>query len=248
MNLGPETEYVERKRSTGELREGMESIASILNKHGHGTLFFGVRNDGEVVGQDVSDSTLRKVSQAIGSSISPTIFPRVEACDDDGRGYIKVSFEGDEAPYSCNGRFRMRVADEDLMMSDEELRSQVLRAQARRVPWDQWESPRPISDVDEEELRSFVERGNACGRIAESFTTVEDTLGRLKLLRNGRLTNAAEVLFCPPPPDRRAQDGHPGNALQDGDPRHRPGGGNALPSRPRCGALHPCQYEEEGHR
>ena len=200
MNLGPETEYVERKRSTGELREGMESIASILNKHGHGTLFFGVRNDGEVVGQDVSDSTLRKVSQAIGSSISPTIFPRVEACDDDGRGYIKVSFEGDEAPYSCNGRFRMRVADEDLMMSDEELRSQVLRAQARRVPWDQWESPRPISDVDEEELRSFVERGNACGRIAESFTTVEDTLGRLKLLRNGRLTNAAEVLFCPPPP------------------------------------------------
>ena len=197
MNLGPETEYVEHKRSTGELREGMESIASILNKHGHGTLFFGVRNDGEVVGQDVSDSTLRKVSQAIGSSISPTIFPRVEACDDDGRGYIKVSFEGDEAPYSCNGRFRMRVADEDLMMSDEELRSQVLRAQARRVPWDQWESPRPISDVDEEELRSFVERGNACGRIAESFTTVEDTLGRLKLLRNGRLTNAAEVLFCP---------------------------------------------------
>lgn len=175
----------------------MESIASILNKHGHGTLFFGVRNDGEVVGQDVSDSTLRKVSQAIGSSISPTIFPRVEACDDDGRGYIKASFEGDEAPYSCNGRFRMRVADEDLMMSDEELRSQVLRAQARRVPWDQWESPRPISDVDEEELRSFVERGNACGRIAESFTTVEDTLGRLKLLRNGRLTNATEVLFCP---------------------------------------------------
>lgn len=68
MNLGPETEYVEHKRSTGELREGMESIASILNKHGHGTLFFGVRNDGEVVGQDVSDSTLRKVSQAIGSS------------------------------------------------------------------------------------------------------------------------------------------------------------------------------------
>ena len=51
--------------------------------------------------------------------------------------------------------------------------------------------------MDEEELRSFVERGNACGRIAESFTTVEDTLGRIKLLRNGRLTNAAEVLFCP---------------------------------------------------
>ena len=46
MNLGIEDEHTEHKRSTGEMREGMESIASILNKHGHGTLYFGVRNDG----------------------------------------------------------------------------------------------------------------------------------------------------------------------------------------------------------
>ena len=51
MNLGIETEYVEHKRSTSEMHEGMESVASILNKHGHGTLYFGVRpSDGEVVG------------------------------------------------------------------------------------------------------------------------------------------------------------------------------------------------------
>ncbi len=198
MNLGQETEYVEHKRSTGELREGMESIASILNKHGRGTLYFGVRNDGEVVGQDVSDSTLRKVSQAVGSSISPAIYPTVTALDDGcGHGYVRVDFEGDESPYSCNGRFRIRVADEDVMMSDDELRRQVLHAQARKVPWDQWESRRPVADVDEGELRSFVERGNACGRIPEPFTTVEDALARLGLLRGGALTNAAEVLFCP---------------------------------------------------
>ena len=43
MNLGMETETIEYKKSTGEMREGMESIASILNKHGHGTLYFGGR-------------------------------------------------------------------------------------------------------------------------------------------------------------------------------------------------------------
>lgn len=198
VNLGQETEYVEHERSTGELREGMESIASILNKHGRGTLYFGVRNDGEVVGQDVSDSTLRKVSQAVGSSISPAIYPTVTALDDGcGHDYVRVDFEGDESPYSCNGRFRIRVADEDVMMSDDELRRQVLRAQARKVPWDQWESRRPVTDVDEGELRSFVERGNACGRIPEPFTSVENALARLGLLRGGALTNAAEVLFCP---------------------------------------------------
>lgn len=33
MNLGMEDEHTEHKRSTSELREGMESVASILNKH-----------------------------------------------------------------------------------------------------------------------------------------------------------------------------------------------------------------------
>jgi len=34
MTIERETEKVEFKRSTSEMREGMESIASILNKHG----------------------------------------------------------------------------------------------------------------------------------------------------------------------------------------------------------------------
>ncbi len=29
LNLGPETEYVEHKKSTGEIKEGMQSIGSI---------------------------------------------------------------------------------------------------------------------------------------------------------------------------------------------------------------------------
>lgn len=50
MNLGPETEQVEHKKSTSELKAGVASIASILNKHGAGTLYFGTLNNGDVVG------------------------------------------------------------------------------------------------------------------------------------------------------------------------------------------------------
>ena len=198
MNLGPESEHVEHKKSTGELREGIESIASILNKHGRGTLFFGVRNDGEVIGQELGSDTLRKVSQAIGNAIVPAVYPEIKGLSDEaGHTFIRVDFAGNDAPYACGGRYRIRMADEDVLMSDDELRRQVLRSQARKVPWEQWESDRPISDVDEDELRSFVERGNACGRISYPFTTTEDVLCRLGLLRGGRLTNAGEVLFCP---------------------------------------------------
>lgn len=71
INIGPETEQVEYKKSIGELKEGVVSIASILNKHGQGELYFGVRNDGTVIGQEIGEDTLRTVSQAIGNHIKP---------------------------------------------------------------------------------------------------------------------------------------------------------------------------------
>ena len=198
MNIGKETETIEFKKSTSELKEAMISIASILNKHGQGTLYFGVRSNGEVVGQEAAESTLRKISQAIGNSISPTIYPSIRSLQtDDGLTYIEVSFTGNEQPYACSGRYRIRVADEDLPVNHAELQQMFLHARAKGTPWDAWPSERPFSDIDELELRSFVERGNQCGRLSFAHTDAESTLERLKLLKNGKLTNAADILFCP---------------------------------------------------
>ena len=44
MNIGTETEWVEFKKTTGELSEGIISLASMLNKTGKGILYFGLRN------------------------------------------------------------------------------------------------------------------------------------------------------------------------------------------------------------
>lgn len=56
-NIGPETETVEYKKSTGEIKEAMLSIVAILNKHQSGKLYFGVKNDGVVIGQVINDET-----------------------------------------------------------------------------------------------------------------------------------------------------------------------------------------------
>ncbi len=99
---------------------------------GHGTLYFGVRNDGEVCGQDVSDTTLRKVSQAIGNYISPVVYPAIaHERTDDGLDYMKVSFEGSDAPYACDGKYRIRVVDEDVLLSPGELRLRFREAENR---------------------------------------------------------------------------------------------------------------------
>jgi ATP-dependent DNA helicase RecG len=49
-----ESETVEFKKSLAELSDGLNSVAAILNKHGRGELWFGIRNDGRTVGMDVS--------------------------------------------------------------------------------------------------------------------------------------------------------------------------------------------------
>ena len=53
INIGSETEQIEYKKSIGELKEAMFSIVAILNKHQSGELYFGVKNDGTVIGQEV---------------------------------------------------------------------------------------------------------------------------------------------------------------------------------------------------
>lgn len=102
MNLGMENEYLEFKRSTSELKEAM---LLILNKHQKGELYFGVKNDGTVIGQMITEDTLRDVSQRIKTSIEPRIYADVKLVELDGKSCVYVSFEGMDTPYFANGNF-----------------------------------------------------------------------------------------------------------------------------------------------
>jgi hypothetical protein len=56
-----ESETIEYKKSLSELKEGLISIAAILNKHRHVELWFGIRNDGTVAGLVANEKTLRDI-------------------------------------------------------------------------------------------------------------------------------------------------------------------------------------------
>ena len=196
MKLGMETETIEYKKTTGELREGVISIVAILNKHNGGELYFGVKNDGEVVGQDISDKTLRDVSQAVYNHIEPQIFPDISNVVIHNRDCIRVAFEGDNVPYYAYGRAYLRVADEDRVMSPKELEVYILRRNADKVAWDSGASKKTVDDVNEEALKNYIAMANAAGRIDYAYTDKRDILKRLKLLNEDKLSNTAEVMFC----------------------------------------------------
>lgn len=74
LNLGHENEKTEFKKSTEEHKEGIISIGSILNKHGEGTLYFGVLDNGEIIGQDATDAIIRDLANQIDHAIVPKNF------------------------------------------------------------------------------------------------------------------------------------------------------------------------------
>ena len=67
-----ETEMVELKKSTSELKEAIISICAILNQRAKGRLYFGIENDGRVVGQQIGKSTVKDISKSISPFISST--------------------------------------------------------------------------------------------------------------------------------------------------------------------------------
>lgn len=194
MNLGKESENLEFKKTTGETKEAMISIASILNKHGVGTLYFGVKPNGEVVGQNVSESSLRDISRAVYENIRPQIYPAIEEVVLEGKHLIKVEFSGESTPYSAFGRYYLRTADEDREVTPDELKT-FFSANKYREKWEKSQSEIPASKIDKSVIKKFWEKAVAVGRLPKGRYTCPIILNRFGLVINDYLTNAGEVLF-----------------------------------------------------
>ena len=190
-----ETEHVELKKSTALINEAVISIVSILNKHGGGDLYFGIDNRGEIIGQAVTDKTLRTVSQAIANHIEPKIFPVIEKKIIDKKQVIKVTFSGIDSPYFASGRAYIRVADEDRQISAAELKKMILAGEAYRSRWDFELCDLAVEAVDRETLASFIQRAEDAGRLPDADDKPLRIIEKLRLSKNNRLSLAAKYLF-----------------------------------------------------
>jgi ATP-dependent DNA helicase RecG len=195
MNFGSETEILEFKKTTSEKKEAVVSISSILNKHGKGEVYFGIKNDGTVLGQEIGALTLRDVSKEISEQLKPQIYPAVNKVIIDNKKCIRVTFEGSEPPYFAYGRVYMRVADEDRQLSPSEVEEYFRRKISQNSDWDASASNITIQEIDENKLREYIEKANTVGRINYKYSNVVDILKRLKLMVNDVPTNAAEAMF-----------------------------------------------------
>ena len=198
MNIGKENEIIEFKKTTAEIKEGLQSISAILNKHQKGYLYFGVRDNGDVIGQDIGKETLRDISKAIRSRLKPECeFEVNKKSSDDGRTFIEVYFSGNRVPYSADGKYFIRFSDEDKQMTNQELDKYFQDLKKDYSSWEKDDSNVSLNDVDEKVLRNEVNRGFSNKRIPFEYSDSIDVLKKFGLISASKdtLNNAGNVLF-----------------------------------------------------
>lgn len=188
-----ESETVEFKTSLAELKQGLISLAAMLNKHGQGDLWFGVSPSGQSVGLMVNDKTLRDVSQALAAHIEPRLYPEITAQQVAGKTCLRVQASGHQKPYFAYGRAYIRVADEDRQMSARELESLILKRNSAALRWDNEPSTMALAELSEAKIRRFVERAGL------PWGDASNALTKLGLLQGGQLLNAARLFFADQP-------------------------------------------------
>ncbi len=187
-----EDETTEFKKSTSLIKEALISISAILNKHGKGTLYFGIRESGEPVKNTISAKTLREIAGSITAKIEPRIYPKISPSKVDDVEVIKVEFEGIQSPYSAEGRYYIRVADEDQLMNAQQLAA--LFENRKSLRWDTIINENAsIKDLSLEKLGEFSKLASI------KMSDTKDTLESLGLFKHGKLLNAALSLFSKTP-------------------------------------------------
>jgi len=193
-----ESDIVEFKASTGQLNRAVETLCAFLNKNG-GMLLLGITDDGEIVGEKITDNTKRDIANQL-NRIEPhadieTIFVPVSKNKD---VIILIAKPGANGPYVCNGRPYVRVQSTTKIMPQEEYK-RILHTHKPKIDWEcLTTNDCAINDLDKGLIRKVVDVAIASGRLTEiaARASVTEILNKLELLIDGQLTNAAIVLFC----------------------------------------------------
>lgn len=71
-----ESERLEFKNSTASLSAGMQTVCAFLNSDDGGIVIFGVKDDGKIIGQSISDKTRKEIATEI-NKIEPQLIQKL---------------------------------------------------------------------------------------------------------------------------------------------------------------------------
>jgi len=196
LMMPSESEPVELKKSTAQLGRGLKAACAFSNHKG-GTIYFGINDHGEIIGQDVSDATLKNISSKIRQKIKPEIIPEITIDEANNDKIIRVIVkEGNNKPYFLDGVAYIRSGTENVVTPPDELRRLFLKTDTRHWGAEICEGA-TLDDVDEEKIKLFLIKAKGERNFdVEETISVSEALEKIGLWEDKyKLTNSAILLF-----------------------------------------------------
>ena len=194
-----ENNQTEFKETTGQLERGMETICALRHGSG-GTVLFGVTDKGKIIGQEICDKTKRDIAEAI-RRVEPfaTIEISYIAIPDTNKSIISLHTEdqGYMRPFSYKGRSYQRIESVTSVMP-QDIYNHLLMQRGGKYAWEAMVNPNlQLSNLNEQTIMGAVRTGIRSGRLPETTIreNLPDILEKFNLLHDGKLNNAAAVLF-----------------------------------------------------
>jgi ATP-dependent DNA helicase RecG len=193
-----ESETVEFKKTTAEQREAVCTVCGFSNNRG-GHILIGVRKDGVVLGQEVSDKTIEQLSNEI-QKIEPNMYPNVERIPlANGKSLIHIVVQrGQLTPYNYKGIVYRRLGNTTIALNREGAEQLLLERLHGTMRWENeplngW----AIEDFDEHAILKTLNRAIESGRKSDPGTRnlMELLRGFGLVSRTNTISRAAAVLF-----------------------------------------------------
>ncbi len=185
---GTENTTVEFKE---EINESMfKTISAFANKDG-GIIFIGISDKKEIKGLEYTNSMLGDLTNKIVNRLG--IYPQIDCIKINKKDILQIKVKKSTLPVSYKGKYYTRVGNTSREMQGEELRSFFIKG----TNWDGLTGNYSIDEIDPETVRKFIRMASRNGRLknADENEDIKTILKKLKLIINGKLTNAAIMLF-----------------------------------------------------
>ena len=180
-----ESKTLEFKTSTTQLQAAFKTVCAFLNSNG-GTVLIGVKNNGDIVGQDVTDSTRREIANEI-KKLEPAAAIDVNYIKT-GKSKFVIVLQvetGNHVPYVYDGRAYLRNESETDKMSQHHYEQLLIKRGQLNHSWESFIADNyDIDALDHEEIYRTVMDGIAEKRIPASIAkeSVEKILRQLALI------------------------------------------------------------------
>jgi ATP-dependent DNA helicase RecG len=152
-----EGEEVEFKSSMADTSRLVEIVASFANSDG-GTLFIGVRDNGDVKGTKIGRGTIENLTNTITDNTDPTIYPKIATPKINGKKIISIEVApSDQKPHLAYGKPFKRSGSVTKQMSRNEY-ERLLLAKPENAFGLQICHEASWEDIDQEAIEEFKKK------------------------------------------------------------------------------------------